>query len=129
MKSEKKLLQVRLSAIEEQERIAREVKYRPIFEKKYVGKYFKYRNSYGTDKAWWLYTYITSINSVYPIHGNQISGIAGGWQFQKTSYEVVEIKKDQHIYLHSPSVKQEISQAEFYAAWNGLMRHIDSLPG
>lgn len=36
----------------------------PELNSKYLGKFFKYRNSYGNDcKGWWLYTHVLEIKS------------------------------------------------------------------
>ena len=49
----------------------------PMLRKKHVGNYYKYENSYGTGKRWWVYYHVTGIDGVELIVN----------QFQKDPYE------------------------------------------
>lgn len=48
----------KIATIEEQEIINQHY---PAINKKYVGKYFKCRNSYSPKESWWLYIKVTEI--------------------------------------------------------------------
>lgn len=49
---------------------------------KFIGRYFKYRNSYGTGDEWWLYGTVTKVNEWGHIEGKT---------FQKTSLGMFEV--------------------------------------
>lgn len=101
----------------------------PQFKKRFEGKYFKYRNRYGGDsKGWWLYTKVTEIKPefVYDTGGNGITSHYRGWSFQVTEDGNISIDKVKYGYVHS--LKQEISETEFLAAWNKMIEKINTLP-
>lgn len=87
----------------------------PLLKKKYEGKYFKYRNSYGSDEEWWLYTYCIEVlaNSSFKV----IS-------FQKTSLGKIEIEEKEgsdYLFAH------EITMVEFKQAWANITRNVNSM--
>lgn len=51
--------------------------------RKLVGRFFKYRNSYGTGDKWWLYAHATEVDSL---------GRILGLSFQHTSQDIIEIE-------------------------------------
>ena len=89
-----------------------EVKERQEKNASVVGRYFKYHNSYGSGEDWWKYLKIVSEGEYWPI------GIA----FQHTSRDSVEIETDKTV--TSIGGWEEISQAEYENAWQGLMKQI-----
>lgn len=54
------------------EQAKREKELIPVYRKEFVGKCFKYRNSYGSDsKPWWLYIKIIDVDSVNFYNGEE----------------------------------------------------------
>jgi hypothetical protein len=74
-----------------QDIIDRERKYQDEIERlekmRYVGKFFRYRNSRGDKESWWLYAAITSVNDG-PFNTLR------GWIIQQTSLNSFEIDFD-----------------------------------
>jgi hypothetical protein len=122
----KEELQKQLAKIQEQERKEFTNKHWPEFQK-LIGKCFRYRNSYGTGKDWWLYIKVTNINksSIYPVHGGSPSARYDGFSFQVDYYGNIQIEKERNGYVHS--LGKEITQAEFTKAFNSVKKKINSL--
>lgn len=80
---------------------------------KFVGKCFKYINSYGSGEKWPLYSIATGITS---------SGNLTAFLFERTSHDEINIRVDKWagIYL----MGKEISKEEFLEAWAELKTHI-----
>ncbi len=57
-----------------------------------VGKWFKYLNSYGTGKPWWLYGKVTGLHSYSSLTMFQFSTDCHGW---------IEVKERDTSYLSS----------------------------
>lgn len=51
--------------------------------RKFVGRFFKYRNSYSSDDGWWLYGRVDEVNEW---------GRVTGLHFQRTSHDTIEIE-------------------------------------
>lgn len=74
----------------------------PKLKKKYLGKYFKFRNSYGSDReGWWLYLFVKSIDATY--HGRGCSfqtDIHGKSEFELDAYisfgNLIEITDEEY---------------------------------
>lgn len=87
-------------------------------KRKYIGRYFKYHNSYGGDHArWWLYGAATEVTDY-----GQIQGLT----FQHTSMDRIEIEPKGSISMGSGGW-QEISAEEFWTAATGLLGTIAPL--
>jgi hypothetical protein len=56
----------------------------PKLKKKYLGKYFKYKNSFGTsNKGWWLYFFVKGIEDTFYAKGCSFeTDIDGHSQFE-----------------------------------------------
>jgi hypothetical protein len=129
LQSQKKKLQKELNAIEKlQERQLIEKNY-PAFKRKYEGKFFKTINGYGGDTPpWFLYRKVTEIrpSDIYDTGGKGgITAHFRGWSFQITSYNQIQIEQLENGYVHH--LEEEISEAEFNAAWNKMIDKLDSL--
>jgi hypothetical protein len=83
----------------------------------FVGKHFKYKNSYSADSTWWLYGKVLSIEQ----HSLQM------FTFQITSMHIIEIKPTEERYEISRNW-QPIPAREFRAAWATLLRRIKRMP-
>jgi hypothetical protein len=87
----------------------REKERRADREKKrlYIGRYFRYRNSYGaSEETWWLYGMVTGVSD---------SGYLTGLSFQQTSRRNIELQDDDRL-MTIPTGWEEIEAAEFWAA-------------
>lgn len=74
----------------------------PELEKKYLGKYFKTRNSYGSGKKWWVYTKVESISFPNSFKGKTFQTVCDGKR---------EIDFNYNGYL--TSLDAEISKSEY----------------
>lgn len=122
----KEQLQKQLNKIDAQESKDFAEKHYPHF-KAFIGKCFKYRNSFGTGKKWWLYIKVTDIKkgSVYAVHDGSPSCRYNGFSFQTDSYGNMSIEKERNGYFHS--LGNQISQAEFTRAFNKVKAKINKL--
>ena len=120
LKKEEKQLSNKLYKIRDQrEQIQRET-LRPKLEKKYVGKFFKCRNSYGSgDKGWWLYSYVISL----PKNFNIPNPVFYIYSFQMTTRSGVEIQT--HDITFSYLFEQEITRKEFMTAYQKMLKKIE----
>ncbi len=100
------ILQEELSKIEVEEEINS--------NKKYVGKYYIYKNGYGSDEHWNLYIYVESIDE----HGSLIVK-----KFQKTSDNEIEFKTSCKPFMYNA---REISKEEFMEAYNTLRNEVNT---
>lgn len=74
----------------------------------FIGRYFKYRNTYGgSDTGWWLYGSPTALDD---------GGTLVGLSFQTTCYGEIEINQNRGSLITLPGSWQEIEAAEFWAA-------------
>lgn len=78
-----------------------------------LGKHFKYYNSYGSDERWWKYAKVLSVKDGYP----------HAFTFEHTSRDAIEIESHVGGYYASGGW-EEISEAEFNAAWLALQNDI-----
>lgn len=102
----------------------------PEMKRKYEGKFFRTRNTYGGDsKGWWLYTNITLIKEedVYDTGGQGITTRYSGWSFEKTEHGDIEICTKKTGYAHSCG--EEITEDVFISAWNTLADSLNSTTG
>ena len=81
--------------------------------KKKVGKFYKYSNSYSDGDRWWLYLAVTDIMK---------NGELIGWSFELTSDDKVNI--DMHDYCHLTDMSDEIVEDEFIAEWDNLIEYL-----
>lgn len=76
----------------------------------YVGKFYKYRNSYSLPKTdadyWWLYRAVTGLGD---------GAFLNGWSFQGTSSGIVTIEPQEYGY-EPDSGYTEITADEFWQA-------------
>lgn len=84
----------------------------------YVGRFFKYSNSYSLEEGgrWWLYGAVTGANY----------GTPTGWTFQRTVSDIVEIKVQELINVAFGGWV-EIPAEEFWAAAKALLEVIEPL--
>ncbi len=54
----------------------------PILKKKYEGKYFKYKDSFGTNEYWWAYFKCIKVNGIYNYRANAFQSIPGKNEFE-----------------------------------------------
>lgn len=74
----------------------------------FIGRYFKYRNTYGgADAAWWLYASPTMLDD-----GGTLQGLV----FQTTCHGEIEINPNRGSLITLPSSWQEIKAEEFWTA-------------
>ncbi len=99
--------------------------YRPAL-RKYLGKCFKYQNSYGGDsKKWWLYARVTAFDE------DALS--FGTLEFQRSSENIIEIKQYTHAnydgrnHFGSYSGWIPISESEYRLAKAELKRYMAGL--
>jgi hypothetical protein len=80
----------------------------------YVGKFFKFHNSYGDEEKWWLYFTVTHIlgNSLY------------GWSFERDSRNNIRIDLE-HYGLVNESI--QITPDEFYGEWKKLLKQLEEV--
>lgn len=129
-KQTKRELQQQLKAIVEQEHKEMIEKYYPEF-KKYEGRFFKVRNNYSRPEKpsdyWWLYKKVVEIkpNNIYDTGSNGVACHYSGWSFETDSYGTFTVSQRNMGYLHS--LGEEITEAEFNAAWNKAMDRLDNL--
>lgn len=81
-------------------------------KKSLIGKCFRYRNTFGDGKHWWLYTVVTSVNRWGHLHG---------LSFQTKSDGSTEIEPRNYLSL---SGWKEISRQEFDRAKAQCIRRI-----
>lgn len=102
-----------LHAIEERE-IAKEAT-------SFVGKFFKYRNSFGTGEKWWLYLKVLSYSER---HFTTL-------QFQLQSDGKIEIERRDWMHanslIRSDSGHIEIEAKEFWKGWSEIMDAIEKI--
>jgi len=77
-----------------------------------LGKCFKYSNSYGGDKRWWLYLKITKAG--YWLEG---------WSFQRPTDGRMEVKVEKCM-MSILGGYVEISQSEFDRAWTAFQNAV-----
>ena len=99
LKKEEKILSDKLNSYKRQLELVEEL---PNVVKKYEGKYFKERNSYGSGDSWFIYYYVEKVLDL-------TIGIATS--IQLTSDNKFEIETDRRFYLNA--AKHEISAEEF----------------
>ena len=80
---------------------------------KYVGKCYKYRNSYSVGEAWWLYLRITKADD----------GL-DGYHFEHTSMDFFEIVRFK--YWNIGDSYEEITRKEFDDAWANFQAELAS---
>lgn len=124
METRKEELQKQLRAIAKQEEKELIAKHYPEF-KKLVGKFFKIRNTYGSNcKGWWLYRQVTEIKPphVYDTRVNGVACLYNGWSFETCTYKHTRIEKIKQGYVHS--LGKEITKQEFLTAYNKMLKSI-----
>ena len=80
-----------------------------------VGKCFKFLNSYGSDKKWWLYIKVLRLDGVHFIY----------FMFEKTSSGMIKIVPEEFGYLGEEY--EEIPCYIFDAEWQELLEEISGL--
>jgi len=93
-----------------------EVNERAEENQKYLGKYYKYRNSYGGDREeWWIYVRVDEIKDNGILYTS----------FEKTSMNYIEIKLKDYAYGHH-LFENEISEREYAEAWQKQLKELTS---
>ena len=81
----------------------------------FIGRYFKYGNSYGSGDRWWLYLKVTSAGDSWP------SGIT----FQAMSDGAWEVREDRHVSgLGEGGNWIEITADEYEKAWQEFIQDV-----
>ena len=96
-----------LNDIEDQERCDRNAKY--------VGRCYRYRNSYGHGESWWLYAMVTGISE---------DGLMSGIRFQNDGNGKLDFETDR--YMSESTLQEPITRAEFDAAFSAFVTAITS---
>lgn len=100
----------------------REKELLPKYRKQFVGKCFKYRNSYGGDRPkWWLYIKILDVNSVN--FCNNEEPVFDTLRVEKCSDGGIHIKKSEYDYVRSDD-HIAISAKEFNKAMAGIIKSV-----
>jgi hypothetical protein len=81
-----------------------------------VGRFYKYRNTYGSGDAWWLYGAVTGVDEF---------GRVTGWKFERTSLERIEISLDDSMHVNTGW--KEIGASEFWGAAEALRDTLNDL--
>jgi hypothetical protein len=127
MKSEKEILQDKLNAIEKKEAEDIIRLHYPEF-KKFEGRYFRTKNSYGGGcKDWFYYTKILTIKPeyIYYIKSQGITSYFDGYSFEVTSDGTISIRNIKMGYLHH--LVTEIPEKEFNESWNKMIEKLNKL--
>lgn len=82
-----------------------------------VGRYFRYRNSYGSGSVWWMYFKVTGYKG----------GSIRGQQFQTTSDDEVQIEPARSFYRHMHGGFEEIKKSEYERELKKVQRRIAAL--
>lgn len=125
MKTEKERLQAKLKEIERHEKNEIIRLHYPEF-KKYEGRYFKNKNSYGgSSKTWYYYTKVVSIKPeyVYDTKGNGVASHFDGYRFEYYDGSI-SIERVERRYIHS--LEKEITEKEFNKAWGKIIEKINT---
>jgi len=89
---------------------------------KYVGKHFRYRNTYGgPDKEkdkWWLYLKITGISS---------TGWLNGYSFQNDKQGKINIETKELIRVGANIEYEQITAGQFNKAWRQINKQIEAV--
>lgn len=86
--------------------------------KKLVGKYFKYKNSYGTHERWWMYTHIKESTSDLDLIIDTVQADRRG------KIEFVFDRLDNH-YVYDSTNYIEIPKKEYITAKRFLMKQLN----
>lgn len=81
--------------------------------REYVGRCFKYRNSYGAGDKWWLYAIATRVDPL---------GMLVGSSFQHTSLDTIEIDRKERIFIEGGWT--EITPREFWEAAAAIRKEV-----
>lgn len=89
----------------------------PELKNKYVGKCFRYRNSYscpnGEEDRWWLYTKVLSVDSNYSVTEDS---------FETDKYGYIEIKLSSHGTIST--LGEEIPEKEYKEQFARVIKRI-----
>lgn len=115
--------------VEQQIDAIKEKEILPQYKEKFIGRYFVFRNSNGS-QSWNLYRKVTGIKDVF-YHGKFLSVTAELFEFE-------DYKNEYYPEGHSFSVSRqstfpisdigrEITKQEFYAAWDDMLKRIRAM--
>lgn len=111
---EKERVQI-LNKIDKAERTELE----PELKKRFEGKFFKYRNSYGSGGKWWLYAHCTAVKHPFIISNT----------FQICTYGNADFKvgdKSSMRHFQNDGYKQ-ITKAEYKKAFTKFHQHLKKM--
>lgn len=94
---------------------------RLVENKKLLGRFFKYRNSYGgstEEQKWWLYKKITHVDDC---------GCACYWSFQVDTFGSIEIKPVLCETTFHVDAHVEIDEEEFAQAYDDMVSKLESI--
>jgi len=121
-KIDRQLKLLRKESYKEQERIAKILI--PKFKKDYIGRCYKYENSYGSSsdcKPWNLYIKITDVTNISFFDTDKPTFELECFQFQLTSDDRFEVEMKKHMYGYSlDSSYKEIIREDFNVAYANL---------
>lgn len=120
-KYDKQISEIRKKQADEQEKESK--KLIPEYKKEWLGRCFKYRNSYGCDcPGWWLYCRIEDICSVNYISDEPEPNFTT-LRFQKCTQNKVEIIPDHFEFRMTDW--EEIEQSEFNHEFEEIIEFIE----
>lgn len=123
LKQELEALNKRTKELKQQIRDEVSKKALPDFEK-LVGRYFKFRNAYSSEKEWFEYLQVTSIveDSIRLSHNNEPMCEVTCIKFAKDSYNKISFEMNDTMYNHH--IGEEISEKEFRYKYDELIKEI-----
>lgn len=89
----------------------------PDLKKKYKGKYFRYKNSYSSDKWWWLFIYISDVLT---------ERVFVASSFQITVDGKCEFRVGEKMYYES-MLENKITKSEYTAALKRFKAKLNQL--
>lgn len=84
--------------------------------RQFVGKFFKYRNSYGSGEKWWLYVAVTALDEE---HASLTS-----WQFQQMPDGNFDLRTEKPTYPWPTNGYVEITARKFWSECAGFRANI-----
>ena len=98
----------------------------PRLKKQFVGKYFRFSNSFGgATKDWYLYSKVTDVTHVSRHHDGRLSIELKCIRFQKDCNGTITIDTETREYAHN--LYQEITESTFNKAWDKIITVINQL--
>lgn len=98
----------------------------PSLKKQFVGKYFRFSNSFGgATKSWYLYIKVLDVTHVSRRNNGTLSIELKCIRFQKNCNGTITIDTESREYSHN--LYQEITETTFNKAWDKIITDINKL--